>query len=80
MEGKTSPRYYPLDGEEIGEVDYYLAQLLSGNGYYLFKMEKMTRLNCTYGDGSIDDAEHTFIHCEAARKIGIAWPVIPRPC
>ena len=49
------------------EVNYYLTQFLSGNGYfckYLYKMGKMTRPNCIYGDASIDDAEHTLFHCE----------------
>ena len=62
MDGKTSSRYYPLDGE----VNYYLTQLLSGHGYvrkYLFKMGKITLPNCIYVDASIDDAEHTFFHC-----------------
>ena len=48
-------------------VNYYLTQVLSGHGYfckYLFKMGKMTRPNCIYDDASIDDAEHTFFHCE----------------
>ena len=41
--------------------------LLSGYGYfckYLCKVRKMTRSNCIYGDEPIDDAEHTFFHCE----------------
>ena len=67
----------------------------TGHNYfckYPFKMGKMIGPNCIYGNASIDDAEHTFFHCEkwrletrnlepkAARKIGIAWPVTLRPC
>ena len=54
-------------GRKFGEVNYYLIQLLSWHGYfckYLYKMGKMMRPNCIYGDASIDDAEHTFFHCE----------------
>ena len=55
---------------KFGEVYYYLTQPLYGHGYfwkYLFKMGKMTRPNYVYGDASIDDAKHTFFHCERWR-------------
>ena len=50
------------------KVNYYLTQLLSGHGYfrkYLFKLGRMTRPNCIYGETSIDDAEHTYFNCES---------------
>ena len=39
------------------EVNSYLTELLSGYGYfckYLFKIGKMTRLNCIFGDGEME--------------------------
>ena len=52
------------------EVNYYLLQLLSAHDYfykYLSKMGKITRLNCIYGDESIDDVQYPFFHCERWR-------------
>ena len=70
MNGKASPRYYPLDEWKFGEVNYYLTQLLSEHGYlckYLAKMGTMTRSNCIYGDASIYNVEHNFFHCKRGR-------------
>ena len=42
----------------------------TGHNYfckYPFKMGKMIGPNCIYGNASIDDAEHTFFHCEKWR-------------
>ena len=47
--------------------NYYLTQLLSEVGYfykYLFKLGKMTQINCIYDTASIDDRKYTFFHCE----------------
>lgn len=49
-----------------GEIDYYLAQLLSGHGYfrsYLHRIGKSASAECLYCPGSADSAEHTFFEC-----------------
>lgn len=56
---------------EHGETNYYLTQLLSGHGYfqeYLHRMGKTESPRCIYGDGRIDDAQHTFFECPRWRE------------
>ncbi|XP_046829262.1 uncharacterized protein LOC124428802 [Vespa crabro] len=51
---------------EVGEVDFYLTQFLTGYGLfrsYLAKMRKVTDGNCPYGDSTVDDTHHTFFIC-----------------
>lgn len=61
-----------------GEVGYYMTQLLSGHGYfrsYLHKIRKAMSEECLYCPGEIDDACHTFFHCdkwvERRRKLSV---------
>lgn len=72
---------------QVGEVNYYITQMLSGHGYfrkYLHKMGKGNTPFCIYeAEDTIDDAEHTFFSCarwsESRRdlesKIGIFDPM-----
>ena len=64
MDGKTSSRYYPLDGEEISRGLLLFYTTVTWTGYlckYLFKMEKTALPNCKYGDALIDHEEHTLL-------------------
>ena len=49
-----------------GEVTYTLAQALTGHGcfgHYLFKMGKVNKAECIYGDSADDTSEHTIFEC-----------------
>lgn len=50
-----------------GELNYFMTQFFTGHGYfgkYLHTMEKLENSVCIYGDSTVDDAYHTFFHCE----------------
>ena len=50
-----------------GEVFYYLSQFLSNHGLfmvYLHRMAKTDSSMCIYCMNELDNAEHTFFHCE----------------
>ena len=51
---------------KYGEVGFYLAQALSGYGYfnaYLKRFKKRDEEMCYYCDSPVDDAEHAFFVC-----------------
>lgn len=50
-----------------GEVTYELCQILSGHGVfkkYLHRIGKRQDYGCPYCGCEVDDAEHTFYHCQ----------------
>ena len=59
------PDVKPWVNRTHGQVDYHLAQALSGHGAYnayLFRIGKTDDDTCTYCDRK-DTPEHTLFHC-----------------
>lgn len=51
---------------ELGEVNFYLSQFLTGHGYfrdYLYRMGRVQSPHCKHCGNQLDTAEHTFFQC-----------------
>ena len=70
------PDIRPWSGRKCGEVNYYVAQMLSGHVYfrkYLHRMDKTAFLYCLYEDGEvIVDAKHAFSSMPSGRAIDLS--------
>jgi len=54
-------------GRRFGEVNYHLAQFLSGHGCfgkYLCKIRKAENTSCVDCGAAMDDPEHAFFSCD----------------
>jgi len=66
------PELKPWIQRRHGQVDFYVAQLLSGHGCfkaYLYRFNHERNPFCDHcGEGVIEDAEHVVFHCPLFRR------------